>query len=114
VVRLRVARRAPDAPPRRYYPALVPGTTHVAVGAATLVAAVEALERGGEAAAAPLVAAAAAVDAELARPAVPNSNLQSDFNLSVFERFDASSSALLRELDASNRFVHKSAESTSM
>ena len=32
----------------------------------------------------------------------------------VIERFDASSSAVRRELDESNRFVQKSAESTSM
>ena len=45
---------------------------------------------------------------------VPNSNLQRDFNVSVFESFDASSSTLLRELDEGDRFVQKSAESTSM
>ena len=43
-----------------------------------------------------------------------NSNLQPDFNVSVFECFDAISSAVLRELDESNRFVQKSAESTSI
>ena len=41
-------------------------------------------------------------------------DLQPDFNVSVFERFDTSSSAGLRELDKSNRFVQKSAESTSI
>jgi peptidoglycan/LPS O-acetylase OafA/YrhL len=46
--------------------------------------------------------------------AVRKSNLRPDFKVSVFERFDASSSALLRELDERNRFVQKSAESTSM
>ena len=46
--------------------------------------------------------------------AVRTSNLRPDFNVSVFERFDASASALLRELDERNRFVQKSAESTSM
>ena len=46
--------------------------------------------------------------------AVPNSNLQLDFNVSVRDSFDATSSALLRELDESDRFVQKSAESTSM
>jgi len=45
---------------------------------------------------------------------VPNSNIQLDFNVSERDRFDASSSALLRELDESNRFVQKSAESTSI
>jgi hypothetical protein len=45
---------------------------------------------------------------------VPNSNLQLDFNVSVFECFDTSSLVLLRELDESNRFVQKSAESTSI
>ena len=45
---------------------------------------------------------------------VPNSNLQPDFNVRVCDRFDARSSAVLRELDESNRFVQKSAESTSM
>ena len=44
----------------------------------------------------------------------PNSNLQLDFNVSVRDRFDATSSAVLRELDESNRFVRKLAESTSM
>jgi hypothetical protein len=43
-----------------------------------------------------------------------NSNLQPDFNVSVRDSFDASSSAVLRELDESNRFVQKSAESTSI
>ena len=46
--------------------------------------------------------------------AVCESNLQPDFNVRVFECFDASSSAVLRELDESDRFVQKSAESTSM
>ena len=41
-------------------------------------------------------------------------NIQSDFNVSVCDSFDASSSAVLRELDESNRFVQKSAESTSI
>ena len=45
---------------------------------------------------------------------VPNSNLQLDFNVSVRDSFDDISSAVLRELDESNRFVQKSAESTSM
>ena len=40
-----------------------------------------------------------------------NSNLQPDFNVRVCERF---SSAVLRELAESNRFVQKSAESTSI
>ena len=46
--------------------------------------------------------------------AVPNSNLQPDFNVSVCDSFDATSSAVLRELDESNRFVQRSAESTSI
>ena len=46
--------------------------------------------------------------------AVCKSNLQSDFNVRVFEFFNASSSAVLRELDESNRFVQKLAESTSI
>ena len=41
-------------------------------------------------------------------------NLQPDFNVSVFERFGPDSFAVLRELDNSNRFVQKSAESTSI
>ena len=45
---------------------------------------------------------------------VPNSNLQIDFNVSVRDSFDDISSAVLRELDESNRFVQKSAESTSI
>ena len=44
----------------------------------------------------------------------PNSNLQLDFNVSARDGFDATSSAVLRELDESDRFVQKSAESTSM
>ena len=47
-------------------------------------------------------------------PPARTSKLQPDFNVRVFERFDASASALLRELDESHRFVQKSAESTSM
>ena len=47
-------------------------------------------------------------------PAGPKPNLQPDFNVNVFECFDTSSSAGLRELDKGNRFVQKSAESTSM
>ena len=43
-----------------------------------------------------------------------NSNLQPDFNVRVCDRFDARFSAVLRELDESNRFVQKSAESTSI
>jgi hypothetical protein len=45
---------------------------------------------------------------------VCKSNLQSDFNVRVFECFDKSTSAVLRELAESNRFVQKSAESTSI
>ena len=41
-------------------------------------------------------------------------NLQLDFYVSVFECFDTSTSAVLREPDESNRSVQKSAESTSM
>ena len=41
-------------------------------------------------------------------------NLQPDFNVSVCDSFDTISSAVLRELDESNRFVQKSAESTSI
>ena len=44
--------------------------------------------------------------------AVWKSNLQPDFNVSVCDRFDARFSAVLRELDESNRYVQKSAEST--
>jgi hypothetical protein len=42
------------------------------------------------------------------------SNLQPDFNMRVCECFDTRTSAVLRELAESNRFVQKSAESTSM
>ena len=45
---------------------------------------------------------------------VCKSNLQPDFNLRVIERFDTSTSTVLRELDESNRSVQKSAESTSI
>ena len=54
-------------------------------------------------------------------PALPNaskpgqeSNLQPDFNVRVIERIVPDSSAVLRELDESNRSVQKSAESTSI
>ena len=40
------------------------------------------------------------------------SNLQPDFNVRVCDRFDARPSSMLRELDESNRFVQRSAEST--
>ena len=43
-----------------------------------------------------------------------NSNLQPDFNVRVCDGFDARLPAVLRELDESNRFVQKSAESTSI
>ena len=43
-----------------------------------------------------------------------HSNLQPDFNVRICDGFDASSSAVLRELDESNRFVQKSAESASI
>ena len=46
--------------------------------------------------------------------AVCKSNLQPDFNVRVCECVDTSTSAVLRELAESNRFVQKSAESTSM
>jgi hypothetical protein len=42
------------------------------------------------------------------------SNLQPDFNVCVRDSFDASPSAVLPELDESNRFVQKSAKSTSI
>jgi GH24 family phage-related lysozyme (muramidase) len=42
------------------------------------------------------------------------SNIQPDFNVRVIERIAPESSAELRELDESNRFVQKSAESTSI
>ena len=45
--------------------------------------------------------------------AVWKSNLQRDFNVRVIERFGPDSSTALQELDESNRFVQKSAESTS-
>ena len=62
---------------------------------------------------APLVARR---DAPQRRDGAPawNSNLQPDFNVRICDSFGASSSAGLRELDESNRFVQKSAESTSM
>ena len=52
--------------------------------------------------------------AVVASDAVCKSNLQPDFNVRVFECFDTSTSCVLRELAESNRFVQKSAESTSM
>ena len=45
--------------------------------------------------------------------AVWKPNLQPDFNVRVIERFGPDSSTALQELDESNRFVKKSAESTS-
>ena len=48
------------------------------------------------------------------RRSVPKPNLQPDFNVSIFECVDTSSSAGLRELDESDRSVQKSAESTSI
>jgi hypothetical protein len=47
-------------------------------------------------------------------PSVPKPNLQPDFNVHICDSFDARSSAGLRELDESNRFIQKSAESTSI
>ena len=65
-----------------------------------------------------LVVKAKRAKAELSRAdawkTVWKSNLQPDFNVSVCDSFDASSLAVLRELDESNRFVQKSAESTSI
>jgi hypothetical protein len=55
-----------------------------------------------------------ALDVETPSHAVPKPNLQPDFNMSVFECFDTSSSAGLRELDESDRSVQQSAESTSI
>ena len=65
---------------------------------------------------APRLDAARAEDVRGDRELAParNPNLPPDFNVRVIERFDASSSALLRELDERNRSVQKSAESTSM
>jgi hypothetical protein len=45
---------------------------------------------------------------------VCESNLQPEFNLISFDSFDAMVSAVLRELDESDRFVQKSAKSTSI
>ena len=58
--------------------------------------------------------AAGYVDDAKEQDAGPKSNLQPDFNVSVFDRFDAHLSVVLRELDESDRFVQKSAESTSI
>ena len=57
---------------------------------------------------------ASAVAPSAAASPVWKSNLQPDFNVSVFECFNTSSSAVLRELNESTRFVQKSAESTSI
>ena len=46
--------------------------------------------------------------------AVWKPNLRPDFKVSVCDSSDAISSAVLRELDESNRSVQKSAESTSI
>ena len=63
---------------------------------------------------APLLAWAASVAGGNAFISVWIPNLQPDFNVSVIERFGPDSSAALQELDESNRFVQKSAESTSI
>jgi hypothetical protein len=49
---------------------------------------------------------------DAAAPSPPE--LQPDFNVRIVERFDASTSAVLRELEESERLVPKSPESTSM
>ena len=54
------------------------------------------------------------IAAALASVPAWHSNLRPDVNVRVCDNFDASSSAVLRKLDESNRFVQKSAESTSM
>ena len=56
----------------------------------------------------------AAILSKLRRRAARESHLRPDFKVSVFECFDTSTSAVLRELDESHRSVEKSAESTSM
>jgi len=62
----------------------------------------------------PLAVAAAALFGGGPPDSVCKSNLQPYFNVRVFECFDTSTSAVLRELAESNRFVQKSAESTSI
>ena len=57
--------------------------------------------------------ASLAGDRESPFSTVWKSNLQPDFNVGVIERIAPCSSAVLRELDESDRFVQKSAESTS-
>ena len=61
-----------------------------------------------------VVAAVLVRDAVALDGPVCKSNIQPDFNVSVFECFDANFLAVLRELDESNRSVQKSAESTSI
>jgi hypothetical protein len=51
---------------------------------------------------------------DVASGSVWKSNLQPDFNVRVIERCGPDSFAVLRELDESDRFVQKSAESTSI
>ena len=59
--------------------------------------------------------APASDEGEGPRPrSVCKSNIQPDFNVCVIERIAPYPSAVLRELDESNRFVQKSAESTSI
>ena len=69
---------------------------------------------GGDAAAISVHLAADIDRAAWKHAAVPKPNLQPDFNVSIFECVDTSSSAGLRELDESDRSVQKSAESTSI
>ena len=51
---------------------------------------------------------------EAAFEPVCKSNLQPDFNVCVFDRLNTRSSAVLRELEESNRSVQKSAKTTSI
>ena len=62
----------------------------------------------------PRASSSRGASAARARTPVCKSNLQPDFNVRVCECFDTSTSAVLRELAKSNRFVQKSAESTSI
>ena len=62
----------------------------------------------------PVAAAATASFIAAAYPPVWNSNLRPEFNVRIIERIAPDSSVALRELDESNRFVQKSAKSTSM
>jgi len=96
------------------FEALLSAQLDLSLSRAVTAARLEGEQRGGGSASVVELIEAEASAGILALLAVPNSNLQLDFNLSVRDSFDVTFSAVLRELDESNRFVQKSAESISI